>query len=217
MENLWNWEKCKDKILRLNGRLGFPKTPILKFLGLSLSLKDGLLYDDLRDYVISPEDVRERFSLWSIYHILSSYSEAEEIPPDSKLVTSKQLTGGQFCYVSIERAKANIKRVFGRRPASKMFLNSAKILGGSKGDLGHGDYSVKINALPLIPITIILYEEDSEFPPDAQIFFNKSVSHYLDLEQTGILVELTVERLKEAYKVISEKKESLLRFLKINY
>ncbi|MHA1581366.1 MAG: hypothetical protein ACTSYM_02495 [Candidatus Baldrarchaeia archaeon] len=33
---LWNWEKCKEKIRSLKGRFGFLDMPVLKFLGYTL-------------------------------------------------------------------------------------------------------------------------------------------------------------------------------------
>jgi hypothetical protein len=44
----WYWKNCKDNIRSLKGRLGFPNCPNLHFLGLSLSLKDGSIYDEIR-------------------------------------------------------------------------------------------------------------------------------------------------------------------------
>lgn len=38
---MWDWGSCKSKIMGLEGRLGFSKMPVLRFLGLSLSLEDG--------------------------------------------------------------------------------------------------------------------------------------------------------------------------------
>ncbi|KPV64900.1 MAG: hypothetical protein AOA65_0698 [Candidatus Bathyarchaeota archaeon BA1] len=70
---IWNWEKCKAKIMGLRGRLGFQDSPTLRFLGLSLSLKDGMIYDELKTCshsVVAP----------SVYCILSGYAEATPIP-----------------------------------------------------------------------------------------------------------------------------------------
>jgi hypothetical protein len=43
-----------------------------------------------------------------------------------------------------------IKDTFSLNP--KLLVDSANLLGGSKVDFSYGDYVVKINSLPLIPI-----------------------------------------------------------------
>jgi hypothetical protein len=201
MEELWNWKRCKAKIRSLKGRLGFSDKPVLRFLKLSLYLEDGSVYDDLVNYAL---EQKHRTSPY-IYCILSSYASAEPTPETPNLVTSKQLQGGQYCNVAVQRAKSSIQNVFGSR--SEVLVKSAKVLGGSEVNFSYGDHSVRINSLPLIPLTIVLTEQDSEFPASAQIFFDESITHYLALEQVGMLSELTAERLKRAYQFLDEKRE----------
>jgi len=95
--------------------------------------------------------------------------------------------------------------VFGSR--SKLLVECTELLGGTKANFSYGDQSVRINSLPLVPLTIVLSEEDSEFPASAQIFFDESIAHYLALEQVGMLSELTAERLKQAYEWLDKKRE----------
>jgi len=71
----------------------------------------------------------------------------------------------------------------------------------------YGDHSVRINSLPLVRLTIVLSEEDSEFPAVAQNFFDESITNYLELEQVGMLSELTASRLKQAYQFLNKKGE----------
>ena len=193
MEKLWNWKRCKAKIRSLKGRLCFSDKHMLRFLKLSLCLEDGSVYDDLANCVLE----QKRKTLPYIYCILYSYADAKVTYCTSNLVTSKQLQGGQYCNVAVERAKFSIQNVFGS--VSKMLVKSAEVLGGSQVSFGYRDCSVRINSLPLIPLIIVLTENDSEFPASAQIFFDESISHYLALEQIGMLSELTAERLKQAY------------------
>jgi hypothetical protein len=201
MEELWNWKRCKVKIRSLKGRLDFPEESVLKFLRLSLYLEDGLVYDDLVNCPLE----QEYRTLADIYCILFFYADAEPTPKASKLVTSKQLQGGQYCNVAVQRAKSSIQNVFGSK--SEALVESAKLLGGSEVNFSYGDHSVEINSLPLVSLTIVLSEEDSELPASAQIFFDESITHYLALEQVGMLSELTAERLKQACQFLDEKRE----------
>jgi hypothetical protein len=200
MKRLWNWEKCKTKIRSLSGRLGFSEESMLRFLGLGLYLEDGSVHDNLTNRPLK-EEYR---TLSDIYCILSSYADVEPTPKVSTLVTSKQLQGGQYCNIMVERAKSSIQNVFGSR--SEMLVECARLLGGSEVDFGYGDRSVGIKVLPLVRLTIVLSEEDSEFPALAQIFFDESITNYLELEQIGMLSELTAERLKQAYRFLHNKR-----------
>ncbi len=200
MRALWNWERCKAKIYSLRGRLGFPEDSALRFLGLSLHLEDGTVHDNLTNRPLK----REYRTLSDIYCILSYYADAEPVPAASKLVTSKQLQGGQYCNVMVGRAKSIILDVFGSR--SKSLVDCARILGGSEVNFGYGDHSVGIDALPLVRLTIVLSEEDSEFPASTQIFFDESITNYLELEQIGMISELTAGRLRQAHQCLQEER-----------
>ena len=204
MKELWNWERCSVKIRSLKGRLGFSGEPVLRFLSLSLSLEDGSVHDDLNNCALQ----QEYRTLSDIYCILSSYAGAESTPEALRLVTAKQLQGGRYCNVMVQRAKSSIQEVFGSR--SQMLVKCARLLGGSEVRFSYGDRSVRIDSLPLAPITIVLSEKDPEFPAAAQIFFDQSISHYLALEQVGMLSELTAERLNQAYHLLEEKRNRYL-------
>jgi hypothetical protein len=201
MKELWNWERCKIKVRSLRGRLGFSEDPVLKFLGLGLYLEDGSVHDALTGLSLNQE-----YRTYSdIYCILSHYADAKPKPIASNLVTSKQLQGGRYCNVMVGRAKSSIQNLFGSRSTS--LVKSAELLGGSEVNFGYGDRSVGINALPLVRLTIVLSEEDAEFPASAQIFFDESITNYLVLEQVGMLSELTANRLKKAYQCLHKKEE----------
>ena len=84
--NLWTWMRCKSKITGLRGKLGFADSSFLRFLGLSVSLKDGSVFDELRNQTfatIAP----------SLYCILSGYADAKPISETLKLVSFRQLPG----------------------------------------------------------------------------------------------------------------------------
>jgi len=199
LQELWNWEKCKTRIKDLRGRLGFKENHYLRFLGFKLNLEDGSIYDELNNYKL----IREDNYLSQLYCILYSYAGAKEHTETGKLITSKQLQGGKFCNVMVNRAKSSITEVFG--DCSKCLIECAKFFGGMEVSFSHGDCSISINPLPLIPFTIVMYEEDNEFPASAQIFFDVSIKDYLDLEKAGMLSELVADRLKQAYQKLYQK------------
>jgi len=192
----WSWERCKAKIRSLKGRLGFKESSTLKLLGLSLSLEDGMVHDDLRNCPF-PEVAP------GIYCILSSYAEAEPVPEAAKLVSFRQLPGGRAYHKAfLGRVVLSIQGVFGPKPG--MLVEAAKLLGGYKVD--YGDCSVRVHSLPLVPITVVLWAESPEFQASANILFDASISHYLTTEQVAMLSQLTSERLRHAYEVLDKQK-----------
>jgi len=190
---VWNWEKSREKILTLRGRLGFPDSSVLKFLRLSLSLEDGNLYDELRDRTVPEAEA-------SVYCILSGYADADATPETHQLVSFAQVPSGRAYYNAFKkRAVQQIERVFGSNP--QMFYKAGELLDAER--LDYGDYSIRIYALPLVPVHVVLWCPDSEFPPSANILFDSSVSHYLSTEQTAMLGELTSTRLRHALEAIT--------------
>jgi len=190
---IWNWEKCREKILTLRGRLGFPDSSVLKFLRFSLSLEDGQLYDEMRDIMIPETEA-------SVYCILSGYADANAAPETHKPISFAQLPGGRAYYNAFRsRTVQQIERVFGSNPQS--LHKAAELLDATRLDVG--DYSVEIYALPLVPIHVVFWSSNTEFPLSANILFDSSVSHYLSTEQTAMLGELTATRLIHAHEAIT--------------
>ncbi|MGI5873231.1 MAG: DUF3786 domain-containing protein [Bacillota bacterium] len=60
----------------------------------------------------------------------------------------------------------------------------------------HGDYSVTIQVMPKVPITLIVYEEDDEFPADGNILFNGNAANHLHTEDYTQISAYLVSSLK---------------------
>jgi hypothetical protein len=196
----WSWGRCKTKIRGLKDRLGFEGSSTLRFLGLSLSLDDGGVHDDLRNRPL--QEVAP-----SVYCILCGYAEAEPVPEALKLVSFRQLPGGHAYHKAfLGRVVLSIQRVFGSKP--RMLVEAARLLGGS--EVSYGECSVRVNSLPLVPVTVVLWVEDPEFPASANMLFDASISHYLTTEQVAMLGELTSARLRHVYEVLGKQQRRVL-------
>ncbi len=191
--NIWTWEKCRNKLKPLQGKLGFPNTPTLTFLQLSLSLKTGEILDTIK-HKPYPETKP------IVFCILSGYAEAKPTTETQKLISFSQLPGGAaYNTAFIRRAIQPIERTFGDH--SQRLWTAAKTFNAEK--LSHSDYSVKIRALPLIPITIILHESTPEFAASANMLFDSTIDNYLTTEQIAMLSQLTSLRLAHANEAIT--------------
>jgi hypothetical protein len=192
-KDIWAWERCRSKLVSLRGRLGFPDTPSLTFLKLTLSLENGQLQDEIRGKPF-PEIIP------SVYCILSGYADSRPTPETNKLVSYSQVPGGHGYYSTfVRRAVRPIEKTFGSNP--ERLWEAAKTLNGER--LGFSDCSVKIRALPLVPVVVILQGATSEFSASANMLFDLSVSSYLSTEQLAMLGELTSARLRTASEAIA--------------
>jgi len=191
--DIWTWDKCKDKIISLKGRLGFPASSHLEFLRLRLSLETGKIHDEIGNKQV-PEIEPE------IYCILTGYANSQPTPETRKLISFSQLSGGEsYNKAFIRRAVVPIEKTFGSTP--EKLWNTAKTLGAER--LTYGDCSVKVHALPLVPIIIILHAATSEFPSSANMLFDSSASSYLSTEQLAMLGQLTSTRLRQILEAIT--------------
>jgi len=191
--DIWTWEKCRNKLSTLRGRLGFEDRSDLRFLKISLSLETGELLDEIRNEPY-PE------AKPTVYCILSGYAEAKPTTHAQKLIAFSQLPGGMaYNAAFIRRAVRPIEHVFGTN--AQRLWTAARIFDAER--LSHSDCSVKIPALPFVPITIILHEATSEFAASAIMLFDSTVSNFLTTEQIAMLGELTSLRLTHANEAIA--------------
>jgi hypothetical protein len=188
-DKLWTWNHCGEKISTLKGRLGFKDSDVLSFLKFRLSLEDGEIFDELKRRKVSEHTKK------AIYCILYGYAGAKHVPETSTLTSFRNLSGGRIYFTVYNQRVINpLVRVFGENP--QRLVEAAEILGGKRLKLA--DYSVKVKALPLVPLTFLLRQATDEFSASANVLYDSSVVHYLSTEQTVMLAELTVKRLKDA-------------------
>lgn len=191
--DIWTWEKCRTKLNTLRGRLGFPDNPHLHFLKLSLSLETGEINDEIRHKPL-PETKP------TVYCILSGYAEAKPTPETKQLISFSHVPGGiGYNAAFIRRAVTPLERLFGSDP--KQLFSAATFFTAEK--LNYGDSSIKIHALPLVPITIIIHTATAEFPASATMLFDSTINSYLTTEQIAMLGQLTTQRLAHANEAIT--------------
>jgi hypothetical protein len=80
-------------------------------------------------------------------------------------------------------------QVFGGEPEVLIKL-ATEAYGAVPSD--QGDISVKIMALPRVPVALILWKGDEEFPPEGNILFDRSISHILSAEDIAWLAGMII-------------------------
>jgi hypothetical protein len=111
--------------------------------------------------------------------ILHYLTFAKGTPLRNKMLSYKQLPGVASYYsVFYHLGLRPILARFGKDP--EHLISAAEGLGARKAD--YGDAAVTIDAFPHLPITIVLWRGDEEFPSQGSIVFDSTASDYLPLE-----------------------------------
>ncbi len=78
---------------------------------------------------------------------------------------------------------------------SSGFLRRAQSFGGAQ--VGYGDVACRLPVFPKLPLTVVLWFGDDEFPPKGELFFDTSARTALPPDVLWGLADLTVELLLE--------------------
>jgi len=88
-----------------------------------------------------------------------------------------------------KRAKIPLINGFGDQPER---LREIAAMAYDAKPFDHGDQSVLIQAFPRVPLALIIWKGDDEFPPDGNILFDRSVSNILSAEDVAWLSGMVV-------------------------
>jgi hypothetical protein len=151
----------------------------------------------LPDIEISMKDSKEAVPLRDKILILHYLIQAKGTPLSNKTITYKELPEGLIYFPTfVKRAIKPLTDHFGKEP--HRLINVAKILGGRKAE--YGDAAVTINAFHRVPITLVLWQGDEEFRPEASILFDSTIADYLTTEDIHVLCETIAWRLVKSDK-----------------
>jgi len=132
----------------------------------------------------------------------------EEIPIKKKILIlhylngcrKQDLTGELIAYQDIpsarfyldafnRRLKYPLINTFGDQP-DQLPLVAKELFGATPSPVG--DISVVIEALPKIPVTLVIWKGDEEFSPDGTILFDSSIRDMLSAEDISELTSMII-------------------------
>lgn len=139
----------------------------------------------------NPEGELPIFAQILILHYLANVSEAAE---EGKLISYKELPGGGL-YIQpfTNRAINPLVRAFGEQP--ERLLEVASKYKGQAAK--YGDVAVAMRVFPRIPVTLVLWAGDEEFPASGTILFDASAPKLLPTEDYAVLASFVVATLKK--------------------
>ena len=174
--------------------LASPQAIVLKYLNETYLIT----YPDAR---ISLKDKNEEVPLLDRILLLHYFTQAKGTPLSNKLISFKELPEGAGYFPTFyKRAIKPLVTYFGDKPCR--LIDVARLLGGHEAD--YGDVSVTVDALSRVPLTLVLWEGDAEFPPEGSIMFDRTISDYLPTEDIIFLCQSTALRLVKLLKSAGE-------------
>lgn len=125
--------------------------------------------------------------------LILHYLMATEIPDMSgQWVSYREIPGAAFYFGAfVKRAVDPLKKVFGGDIAG--FCRAAEKLQARK--IENGDAGFEFTMLPSVPLQLILWQGDNEFPAEANILFDQTIGRILSPEDVAWLAGMVVYRL----------------------
>jgi Domain of unknown function (DUF3786) len=129
--------------------------------------------------------------------LLAYLINARDVPLADKLCNAEALPGGQFFFRGLHSLPTGkLQSAFGDRPESLYELSGH--LGAERCEFG--DASVRLDVLPRVPLTIIIWGRCEEFAARASILFDKSAADQMPLDALLVAVNLAVRALTKLTK-----------------
>jgi hypothetical protein len=121
----------------------------------------------------------DRLGYFSRLSILCYLISAKDILMSGKLLQPANLKGGHIFFKGTHILPLDkLASKFGNDPGG--FLKRGRDLGGK--ELNYGDAAVQLFPFPRIPVVIILWREDEEFPPRVDLLFDSTCESHLALD-----------------------------------
>lgn len=127
--------------------------------------------------------------------ILAYLINAQDLPLADKIVGAETLPGGQFFFRGPHSLPTEkLEKAFGDRP--EVLHQISMLFEAERCEFG--DASIRLNVLPRVPLTIVIWRKCEEFNARASILFDQTAPSQLPLDALSSAVNLTVKALVKA-------------------
>jgi hypothetical protein len=171
-------EICRRALVRYNQEKGF----LLPFLNQIFQI-----LPKKREIVALKSDACQFKSFELDLIIITYLLGAQSIGLEGKIVNEKQIPGGETFFRGPHLLPINpMEELFGED--REAFLRTGKTLKGEERDLG--DAAICLPVFPRVPVTLILWVKDDEFPARITVNFDRTISRHLPLDIIWTLVNV---------------------------
>ena len=123
-------------------------------------------------------------------HYLCGAWSSKGVRATGEWISFQEIPDGRFYMDAFQRrAKNPMVMTFGEKP--DLLVKVATELYGAV-PFNQGDVSVVVRALPLVPIALILWKGDEEFPPEGNVLFDRSIIEIFSAEDIAWLSGMVV-------------------------
>jgi hypothetical protein len=167
-------EVCKNTQAKYDEKGGFY---VLKSFGMDIAVDTANKNFDGND--ACADLLLNRLGYFSRLSIVWYLVGAKDIGLSDKLLQPATLRGGQIFFrgshvLPLDKLAQRYAR------DAEGFLKKGESLGGKSAQ--YGDAAVRLFPLPRVPVLLILWREDEEFPARVDILFDSSCEHHLALD-----------------------------------
>jgi hypothetical protein len=132
--------------------------------------------------------------------ILAYLVDAKDVPPANRLVSVGKLDPGGFFFRGSHRLPVEkLASVFGPNP--RLLHKVGRALDAIPRTFG--DAAIELCVLPRIPVTLVIWAADEEFPARVSIFFDHSATAQLPLDVLFAVAALTIEGILSTVRTIT--------------
>ncbi len=120
---------------------------------------------------------------------------ADGVPLSGEWISFNQIPGGMFYAQAFQGySGGELAKVF--QNDLNAFTQANQKLGGRRENFGNAAYSYQI--LPFVPVMVVCWLGDEDFPPSYRILFDSNAHHYLVTDAYAILGSNLTRRLLKA-------------------
>ena len=151
----------------------------------NISLQEKRIFGD------SPADeaLSKKLGYFFRLSILGYLAIAKDISPSGRLIKPINMTGGQLFFRGSHALP--LEKLAEKYGSDKEgFLNAGMMLGGDI--LQYGDASLKLLPFPMVPVTMILWLADEEFPARADLLFDSGIEIQLPIDVIWAIAMMSV-------------------------
>lgn len=149
-------------------------------------------------YTLSYPDYncREDIFTWHYLVMLHCLNLADGTPVSGELLTLGQMPGGLVRGTKFDQTMTSALEDFVKKHSEEEISQFFEKLGAEILE-GKADLSVRLWYLPKVPLTVNIWFPDEEFPPSAKLLVDKSIEHYLTIEDAVTMGECILQMLRE--------------------
>ena len=127
--------------------------------------------------------------------LLYYFNIADGVPLARRWISFSELPDGKFYNQAFQGYTGRyLARTF--HNDQQAFETAAKALGGEAYSLGDASFGFRV--LPCVPLMVVYWRGDEEFPSSVQILFDAAAGHYLPTDGYAILGSILTRRLVAA-------------------